>query len=254
MHGVNVLVARSGGAEGGGACASPRRRHERARAHLAGRAGRRAAYRHRPRAARRRARGGGLPAPDEPPVKHTEGTSPDRSADQLEVLREQREAAQRALEDERRRYQGLFEFAPCGYVVTDAFGIIQEMNRTAELLFNHRRESLRRKPLVVLFPREARPSFLSHLHRLLRRGAREVETWETPLVRAGAAPFPAEVAASAVLDGEGRPAGLCWLVRDVSDRKEVERALEAERELVAVILRGTADGLVATDRTGSVVL
>ena len=233
-------------------------------------------------------------------MKHTEGTSPDRSADQLEVLREQREklagradrrdpspdiarekpvealqsaleslrvaekelrqqnedllAAQRALEDERRRYQGLFELAPCGYVVTDAFGIIQEMNRTAELLFNHRRESLRRKPLVVLFPREARPSFLSHLHRLLRRGAREVETWETPLVRAGAAPFPAEVAASAVLDGEGRPAGLCWLVRDVSDRKEVERALEAERELVAVILRGTADGLVATDRTGSVVL
>ena len=233
-------------------------------------------------------------------MKHTEGTSPDCSADQLEVLREQREklagradrrdpspdiarekpvealqsaleslrvaekelrqqnedllAAQRALEDERRRYQGLFEFAPCGYVVTDAFGIIQEMNRTAELLFNHRRESLRRKPLVVLFPREARPSFLSHLHRLLRRGAREVETWETPLVRAGAAPFPAEVAASAVLDGEGRPAGLCWLVRDVSDRKEVERALEAERELVAVILRGTADGLVATDRTGSVVL
>jgi len=233
-------------------------------------------------------------------VKHTEGTSPDCSADQLEVLREQREklagradrrdpspdiarekpvealqsaleslrvaekelrqqnedllAAQRALEDERRRYQGLFEFAPCGYVVTDAFGIIQEMNRTAERLFNHRRESLRRKPLVVLFPREARPSFLSHLHRLLRRGAREVETWETPLVRAGAAPFPAEVAASAVLDGEGRPVGLCWLVRDVSDRKEVERALEAERELVAVILRGTADGLVATDRTGSVVL
>ena len=233
-------------------------------------------------------------------MKHTEGTSPDCSADQLEVLREQREklagradrrdpspdiarekpvealqsaleslrvaeeeprqqnedllAAQRALEDERRRYQGLFELAPCGYVVTDAFGIIQEMNRTAELLFNHRRESLRRKPLVVLFPREARPSFLSHLHRLLRRGAREVETWETPLVRAGAAPFPAEVAASTVLDGEGRPAGLYWLVRDVSDRKEVERALEAERELVAVILRGTADGLVATDRTGSVVL
>src|SRR5438552_10576 len=150
----------------------------------------------------------------------TDLPSADRSAEQLEVLREQREklagradrrdpspdiarekpvealqsaleslrvaekelrqqnedllAAQRALEDERRRYQGLFEFAPCGYVVTDAFGIIQEMNRTAELLFNHRRESLRRKPLVVLFPREARPSFLSHLHRLLRRGAREV--------------------------------------------------------------------------------
>ena len=97
-----------------------------------------------------------------------------------EELRQQNEqllAAQLALEDERRRYQELFEFAPCGYIVTDPLGIIQEMNRRAELLLDHRRELLRCKPLSVLLPKEARPSFFSHLHRLLRRGAGEVETW-----------------------------------------------------------------------------
>jgi len=174
-----------------------------------------------------------------------------------EELRQQNEqllAAQLALENERRRYQELFEFAPCGYIVTDPLGIIQEMNRRAELLLDHRRELLRCKPLSVLLPKEARPSFFSHLHRLLRRGAGEVETWETLLVRAGAAPLPVEVVASAVLDAEGRLAGLRWLVRDVSDRKQVEQALATERDLMDVILRGTADGLVVTDRTGSVIL
>src|SRR5438552_13900904 len=174
-----------------------------------------------------------------------------------EELRQQNEqllAAQLALEDERRRYQELFEFAPCGYIVTDPLGIIQEMNRRAELLLDHRRELLRSKPLSVLLPKEARTSFFSHLHRLRRRGAGEVETWETLLVRAGAAPLPVEVVASAVLDAGGRLAGLRWLVGDVSDRKQVEQALATERDLVDVILRGTADGLVVTDRTGRVIL
>jgi len=174
-----------------------------------------------------------------------------------EELRQQNEqllTAQLALEDERRRYQELFEFAPCGYIVTDPLGIIQEMNRRAELLLDHRRELLRCKPLSVLLPKDARPSFFSHLHRLLRRGGGEVETWETLLVRAGAAPFPVEVAASTVLDAEGRLSGLRWLVRDVSDRKQVEQALATERELMDVILRRTTDGLVVTDRTGSVIL
>jgi two-component system cell cycle sensor histidine kinase/response regulator CckA len=174
-----------------------------------------------------------------------------------EELRRQHEqllAAQQALDLERRRYLELFELAPCGFIVTDTLGVIQEMNRTAELLLNQPREQLRCKPLIVLLPKEARPSFLSHLQELLRRGAGEVEAWETLLVAEGAAPFPAELAASPVLDGDGRLAALRWLVRDLRDRRQVERALETERELMDVFLRDTADGLVVVDRTGTVVL
>src|SRR5437870_3313367 len=174
-----------------------------------------------------------------------------------EELRQQNEqllAAQQALDDERRRYHELFELAPCAYIVTDVLGIIQEMNRAAELLLDQQRESLRCKPLIVLVPKEARPSFSSHLQQLPQRGAGEVERWETLLVRADDAPFPAEVAVSAVLDAESRLAGLRWLVRDVSDRKQVEHALDTERALMDVILRGTADGLVVIDPTGRVVL
>src|SRR5438045_9490525 len=48
-----------------------------------------------------------------------------------EELRQQNEqllAAQLALEDERRRYQELFELAPCRHLVTDPLRIVQQLN------------------------------------------------------------------------------------------------------------------------------
>jgi PAS domain-containing protein len=43
-------------------------------------------------------------------------------------------AARLAAEAERQRYQELFDFAPDGYLVTDADGTIQEANRAAAIL------------------------------------------------------------------------------------------------------------------------
>ena len=56
-----------------------------------------------------------------------------------EELREQNEhlyAAHEAVALERQRYQDLFEFAPDGYLVTAASGVIQEANHTAAQLLN----------------------------------------------------------------------------------------------------------------------
>jgi len=58
-------------------------------------------------------------------------------------------AAREALETERQRYRDLFEFAPDGYLVTDADGTIQEANQAAALLLGVRQDFLGGKPLVV---------------------------------------------------------------------------------------------------------
>src|SRR6266536_2756177 len=64
------------------------------------------------------------------------------SLEELEVaeeeLRQQNEdlyKAQQQLEAERKRYQDLYEFAPDGYLVTTALGVIVEANRAATHLF-----------------------------------------------------------------------------------------------------------------------
>src|SRR5262249_49873578 len=48
-------------------------------------------------------------------------------------------AWRRAQEEERARYQDLFEHAPDAYLVTDPQGVIREANRKAVDLFNLRR-------------------------------------------------------------------------------------------------------------------
>ncbi len=66
-----------------------------------------------------------------------------------EELRQQNEellAAREALEVERQRYRDLFEFAPDGYLVTDADGTIQEANQAAALLLGVRQDFLEGKP------------------------------------------------------------------------------------------------------------
>jgi PAS domain-containing protein len=78
-----------------------------------------------------------------------------------EELRAQNEAlaaARQTVEAERQRYQDLFEFAPDGYLVTDAQGKIQEANSVAARLLNIDPKYLIGKPLVnFVTPKSVKP-------------------------------------------------------------------------------------------------
>src|SRR5437773_144734 len=68
-----------------------------------------------------------------------------------EELRQQNEELERSrleVEAERRRYQDLFDFAPDGYLVTDAMGMIREANRAAAELLGVAAPYLAGKPLA----------------------------------------------------------------------------------------------------------
>src|SRR5712691_2171565 len=86
-----------------------------------------------------------------------------------EELHQQNEeliAAQQTLEAERQRYRELFEFAPDGYLVTNASGIIQEANHAAAALFSVSRYFLLGAPLTLFVFKEDRKSFDVQLNRL----------------------------------------------------------------------------------------
>src|SRR5688572_27728527 len=137
------------------------------------------------------------------------------------------------LELERQRYQDLFEFAPDGYVVTDAAGIIREVNLAAARTFGVEAEFLVGKPMAAY----VNPSDV----RAFRARVSEVRS-----------PAPAPDAAGG--DGDGaelcvrlRPrgrdesievaityvpvrdaagvVGVRWMLRDVSRQKRSERQI-----------------------------
>lgn len=144
-----------------------------------------------------------------------------------EELRQQNEeliATREAVEAERQRYQELFEFAPDGYLVTDANGKIWEANRAAASLFGVSQNYIVGKPLIVFVAEECRRSFRAHLTRL--RNASGVQEWDVLLKRSGSKAFDAALTVAAVGDTRGN-INLRWMIRDISARKEAEEKIRS---------------------------
>jgi PAS domain S-box-containing protein len=128
------------------------------------------------------------------------------------------------LEDERRRYQDLFDFAPDGYLVTDIHGKIHEANRAAADLLNVSQKHLAGKILTNFVPEEQRRVFRSLLMQL--RVIDRIQEWEICLTARNKPRFEAAITVAAVRDAEGKAIGLRWLIRDIVDRKQIEAQLQ----------------------------
>jgi len=150
-----------------------------------------------------------------------------------EELRHQNEelaAARQVLEAERQRYQELFEFAPDGYLVTDAEGVIQEANHAAATLLNAKQQLLVGLPLVVFVAEKERRSFHSELTRL--RQVDRVKDWEVSLIPRDGQAIDAALSVALVRNQSGDPVALRWLLHDITERKQMEAALyQVNKEL-----------------------
>ncbi|MCY7273755.1 MAG: PAS domain-containing protein [Phormidesmis sp. CAN_BIN44] len=144
-----------------------------------------------------------------------------------EELRDQNQElvnTRRAVEAERQRYQELFEFAPDGYLVTDVNGKIQEANRAALVMLNVSQEFLVGKPLSVFIDHPERYRFDRELDRLQQ--SEKLQDWEIRLRPYQRSPFDAALTVSSVYNLDGHGGNLRWLLRDITERKQVERLLE----------------------------
>jgi PAS domain S-box-containing protein len=174
-------------------------------------------------------------APDEP--RATEEALRGR----VEELEEHYQAAQAGMA----RYRELFEFAPDCYLVTDLAGNILEANHAASVLFGRPREFLAGKPLPFLFTREARQDFYTRIVRL-RQEPDSVAAWEAPLPPLRDSPRYAALTVTVVGDTAGGPAGLRWLIRDVTEDRRAAEELREAKEF--------ADGLIETAGAAVLVL
>jgi PAS domain S-box-containing protein len=144
-------------------------------------------------------------------------------------------STRQVVEGERRRYQELFDFAPHGYLLTDAAAVIQQANRAAAVLFGVPQNRLRGKPLVLFVAQNERHAFLTQLNRLPRQ--EQILDWEIRLQPRHRSPLYADLTVATVRDGQGEVVELRWLIRDITERKSaeakmlrVEHALRSSRE------------------------
>src|SRR5262249_45258508 len=141
-----------------------------------------------------------------------------------EELRQQNDElreARLAVEVERQRYRDLFEFAPDGYLVTDAAGMIREVNRAASELLGMPADFLGGKPLAMYILLGERSSFRGGLNRLLRDGRRS--GWLVRIQPRHRDAFLASITAEVVRGRGGAPVGVRWMVREATESVDALR-------------------------------
>ncbi len=163
----------------------------------------------------------------------------------LEELQQQNEeliATRHLVEEERQRYYDLFNFAPDGYLLTDATGMIQEANYAAAKLLNVRQSYLIGKPMAVFVHQTERQKFRQIMLQLQQQGQIRREELQIFHDR-GSVNFPAEITAIAVENSQGKTGSLRWLFRDISERHQQEQKIREQAALLDI----TTDAIIVED-------
>lgn len=142
--------------------------------------------------------------------------------DELGQQNEKLNSVQSKVQLEHQRYQDLFELIPNGYLVTDTNFVIQEANRSVANLFNTQQQFLIGKPITTLIHTEDRLSFQSKISQISQRHRIELAA---RFQRYHSDTFNATITVNVIPNSEGAPS-LYWLVRDVTERRRAESALE----------------------------
>ncbi len=144
--------------------------------------------------------------------------------EELAIQNEELVATRQHVENQRYRYQDLFENAPDAYLVTDLKGVIREANHVAANMLNVPRRFLPGKPFLLYLSEADRVNFQD---RLLDpesfRGY--LKEWEVQLYPRHRPELPVSLTTTLIDDETGVPAAVRWLLRDISSRKEMESTL-----------------------------
>jgi PAS domain S-box-containing protein len=161
------------------------------------------------------------------------------------------------------RYQELFDFAPDGYLVTDAQAIIQQANHEAAAMLGTRKEFLAGKPLLFFVGDNDRRSFTEKLYLLSRQPESRLH-WEMTLdpprgprlwvlVTAASAPATLTLSVTPPPSAEWGTASIRWTLRDITRRKQAEQTLQLQRDFAESLVEMAEAVILVLDAAGCIV-
>jgi PAS domain S-box-containing protein len=155
--------------------------------------------------------------------------------EELHLQNEYLISAQTLVEAERVRYQDLFNFAPDGYVVTDANGTIQEANQAIAALVGAEQSFLVNVPLKTYISEPYRPAFKDLLGELNQQSQpQKLQTDELSLKPRNGDPVPVAVTVTTIRNAQNQIVSMRWLIQDITKRKQVEKQLRLSSERISL--------------------
>ncbi|MHB0938502.1 MAG: PAS domain-containing sensor histidine kinase [Armatimonadota bacterium] len=163
------------------------------------------------------------------------------------TARKEAEAALREVED---RFRLLVETVEdYAIYIVDPDGKLVSWNVGAERITGYRTDEVLGQSITILFTPEDVAAGLPQriLERTTAEGRSEDEGWR---MRKDGSRFWADVVTTALRDQHGRLQGFARIVRDMTERRQVEEALRESRERWVRVVETVADGITVLDADG----
>jgi two-component system, sporulation sensor kinase E len=150
------------------------------------------------------------------------------------------------------QFRLVVESSPSGMLMVDEGGIILMVNRQIEQLFGYERAELIGQPVEMLVPQRikshhasGRAAFFAHSESRAMGKGRDLYG-----VRKDGEEFPLEIGLNPIRTSDGMR--VLASVVDISERKQVERTLQKERDFIAAVLETAGALVVVLDREGRI--
>jgi PAS domain S-box-containing protein len=174
---------------------------------------------------------------------------------ELEIQNEELRASQALVEESRKQFIELYEFAPVGYCTLDTSGIIQQVNLTLVFLLNYSRSYVLSKPLPAFIHSEDKDKIFLFLRRL--RQTTGQQRCELRLKKNEEQFVFVELTGVPLTVQENTEIQFLVTILDITDRKLAEEELRRQRGLLELnneylnsVLNGIKDAFLVIDATG----
>ncbi len=161
----------------------------------------------------------------------------------------ERKETQKALAESEQKFRTVVETSKDAMVVIDKDGLISLFNPAAEQMFGQSCTAMLGKPLDSIIPEDVRPHHPEHVASYFRTGKPDNaigETTELYAQRRDGTTFPTELSLSAGRCGD-EPFVL-GIMRDVTERKQLEEQLRMQKDLLTHILNNIPTFVFWKDR------
>src|SRR5215203_5614852 len=150
------------------------------------------------------------------------------------------------------RYRTVLDAVFDAIVTITPDGVVRWFNRGAEHIFGHRAEEVIGQPVTLLMPERYRDLCVAGLHRYLRTGEARVVGGTTELVglRKDGSEFPIEMSLGETHENGERL--FTGVIRDVTERKEVEKVVKESEERFRSLVQNASDIITILEADGTV--